>query len=236
MSENSAPSPYGPGDQAPGLPQYGAPQNADGGFSPAPVPPKKKRTGLWIAGGCGCLVLIALLIGGCSAILGASNGGSDEGASASASAQATSEAVATVDAPAPVPATSEAPAAAAPTTEAPAAPAPTTDAPAATADVPAEYSSALTKAESYSELLHMSKDGIYDQLTSEYGEKFSPEAAQYAVDTMDADWNANALAKAKSYQETMAMSPDAIHDQLTSEYGEKFTEEQADYAIEHLND
>lgn len=102
--------------------------------------------------------------------------------------------------------------------------------------VPAEYASALTKAETYSDFMHMSKAGIYDQLTSEYGEKFSPEAAQYAVDTMVADWNANALEKAKTYQETMAMSPSAIRDQLVSEYGEKFTPEEADYAIAHLND
>lgn len=101
--------------------------------------------------------------------------------------------------------------------------------------VPVEYANALIKAQTYSEIMHMSKAGIYDQLTSEYGEKFSPEAGQYAVDTMSADWNANALAKAKDYQESMAMSPDAIRDQLTSEYGEKFTAEEADYAIANLN-
>ena len=103
-------------------------------------------------------------------------------------------------------------------------------------EVPAEYKSALTKAEQYSDLMHMSKAGIYDQLTSEYGEKFSAEAGQYAIDNIAADWNANALAKAKDYQDMMAMSPDAIRDQLTSEYGEKFTTAEADYAIAHLND
>lgn len=36
--------------------------------------------------------------------------------------------------------------------------------------IPAEYRSALNKAQSYSDLMHMSKAGIYDQLTSEYGE------------------------------------------------------------------
>lgn len=102
--------------------------------------------------------------------------------------------------------------------------------------VPAEYKSALTKAEQYSNTMHMSKQGIYEQLTSEYGEKFSKEAAQYAVDNVKADWNANALAKAKSYQETQNMSPAAIRDQLVSEYGEKFTAAEADYAIAHLND
>lgn len=102
--------------------------------------------------------------------------------------------------------------------------------------VPAEYKSALAKATSYAETQHMSKQGVYDQLVSEYGEKFSKEAAQYAIDNVKADWNANALAKAKSYQKTQNMSPAAIRDQLTSEYGEKFTQAEADYAIAHLND
>ncbi len=109
-------------------------------------------------------------------------------------------------------------------------------APPAEPEVPVEFTSALIKAASYSEMMHMSKAGIYDQLTSEYGEQFSAEAAQYAVDNLQADWNANALAKAKSYQDGMAMSPEAIRDQLTSEYGERFTVEEADYAIQHLND
>ncbi len=113
-------------------------------------------------------------------------------------------------------------------------PAPAEPAPEPEPDVPTEYKSALRKAESYSELMHMSKQGIYDQLTSEYGEKFSPEAAQYAIDNLQADYNANALAKAQSYQDDMNMSPEAIRDQLTSEYGEKFTQEEADYAVANL--
>ena len=82
----------------------------------------------------------------------------------------------------------------------------------------------------------MSKKAIYDQLTSEYGEKFPADAAQYAIDNIQADWNANALEKAKSYQKLMSMSKSAIYDQLISEYGEKFTKEQAQYAIDHLQD
>ena len=83
--------------------------------------------------------------------------------------------------------------------------------------------------------MHMSKAAIYDQLVSEYGEQFSEEAAQYAIDNLVADWNANALATAESYQETMSMSPSAIYDQLVSEYGEKFTAEEAQYAIDNLS-
>lgn len=99
-----------------------------------------------------------------------------------------------------------------------------------------EFQNALHKAESYSKTMHMSKKGIYNQLTSEYGEKFSAEAAQYAVDNITADWNANALEKAKSYQNSMNMSKSKIYDQLISEYGEKFTNEEAQYAIDHLDD
>lgn len=82
--------------------------------------------------------------------------------------------------------------------------------------------------------MHMSKQGIYDQLTSEYGDKFPAEAAQYAVDNMKADWNENALASAEKYSKTMHMSKQGIYDQLVSEYGEQFTEEEAQYAIDHL--
>lgn len=101
-------------------------------------------------------------------------------------------------------------------------------------NIPIEYKSALTKAQMYSDMMHMSKQGVYDQLTSEYGEKFSAEAAQYAIDNLKADWNANALEKAKTYQKDMAMSSEAIRDQLVSEYGEKFTQEEADYAVANL--
>lgn len=47
--------------------------------------------------------------------------------------------------------------------------------------VPAEYKSALAKAESYANTQHMSKKGLYDQLTSEYGEKFTAAEADYAI-------------------------------------------------------
>lgn len=101
---------------------------------------------------------------------------------------------------------------------------------------PIEYRNALKKAEAYSERMYMSKKGIYDQLVSEYGEQFSAEAAQYAVDNLQADYKSNALHKAKSYQESMNMSKKAIYDQLISEYGEQFTKEEAQYAIDHLED
>lgn len=97
-----------------------------------------------------------------------------------------------------------------------------------------EQKNALKKAETYSSSMHMSKQKIYQQLTSSYGEGFTSEAAQYAVDNLQADYNANALEKAKTYQSSMSMSKQRIYEQLTSSYGEGFTKEEAQYAIDHL--
>lgn len=101
--------------------------------------------------------------------------------------------------------------------------------------VPTEYKSALKKAEIYSDTMYMSKAGIYNQLTSEYGEKFSAEAAQYAIDNIVADWKDNALKKAKTYCDTMYMSKMGIYEQLISDYGELFTPEEAQYAVDNVD-
>lgn len=46
------------------------------------------------------------------------------------------------------------------------------------------YANALQKAHSYQDNMSMSTDRIYEQLTSEYGEGFTPEEAQYAIDNL----------------------------------------------------
>lgn len=55
-------------------------------------------------------------------------------------------------------------------------------------DTPKEYQSALKKADIYANDTYMSKIALYDQLVSEYGEDFSEEAAQYAIDNVGANW------------------------------------------------
>lgn len=104
----------------------------------------------------------------------------------------------------------------------------------ATSTVPTEYLTALNRATKYSAKLSLSKTGIYKQLTSEYGDKYPPEAAQYAIDHLVTDFNSNALDRATYYQSKMDMSLEAIRDQLISDYGDGFTPEEADYAIQHL--
>ena len=102
-------------------------------------------------------------------------------------------------------------------------------------DIPREHKAALNKATFYSNEMHMSKAGLYEQLTSEYGEDFPEESAQYAIDNVKANWNENALEKAKFYAAEMSMSTSKVYEQLTSEHGEKFTEEEAQYAIDNLD-
>jgi hypothetical protein len=240
------------GEQPDGTAPGAAPGGAAGSqqsVAPGQTPPKKGGKLKYILGGCGCLVLLLIVIAGCSVMVfgGGSDDADQEPASVSESTEAKdteSDEDAVEDDSAEAEDEGEPAEEASEKTEAAEkesekkeeTPAEKEDSSEekGDGDVPAEYTSALNKAETYSELMYMSKKGIYDQLTSEYGEGFTPEAAQYAIDTIDADWNRNALEKAKTYQSEMDMSPAAIHDQLTSEYGEQFTQEQADYAVDHL--
>ena len=97
-----------------------------------------------------------------------------------------------------------------------------------------EYSAALGKAKSYNSLFHMSKKRMYRQLTSEF-DKFSNDAAQYAIDHLEADYKYNALFNAKNYRKLFNMSKSRLINQLTSSI-DGFTEEEANYAINHLDD
>ena len=124
-----------------------------------------------------------------------------------------------------------APAAAAPAESEAPKPAPST----ADTSVAREYKNALRSAESYLRMSGFSYQGLYEQLTSEYGEGYPPEAAQYALDNVKVDWNEQALKSAQSYQKLMPMSDSELFEQLTSVYGEQFTAEQAQYAIDHLD-
>ena len=101
-------------------------------------------------------------------------------------------------------------------------------------DSNSEYSAALGKAKSYNSLFHMSKKRMYRQLTSDF-DKFLNDAAQYAVDHLEADYKYNALFNAKNYRKLFNMSKSRLINQLTS-FIDGFTEEEANYAINHLDD
>ncbi|MCV2499510.1 Ltp family lipoprotein [Melissococcus plutonius] len=100
-------------------------------------------------------------------------------------------------------------------------------------EVHSENLDVLKAADGYANNQHMSKQGVYNQLTSQAGEKFSASAAQYAIDTVQANWNNNALEVAKSYRTDKSMGDSEIKEQLINI--DKFTAAEADYAIQHLN-
>jgi|tagenome__1003787_1003787.scaffolds.fasta_scaffold20978006_4 hypothetical protein len=90
---------------------------------------------------------------------------------------------------------------------------------------------ALEAAQNYLALSGMSRQGLYEQLSSSAGEGFTSSQAQWAVDHARADWNKEAVQSARSYLEIQPMSRADLIDQLTSSAGEGFTYAQALYAV-----
>lgn len=91
---------------------------------------------------------------------------------------------------------------------------------------------AIIAAEGYlSSGMGFSRQGLIDQLSSPYGNGFAVADATAAVDSVNADWNAQAVIAAKGYLASgQGFSHQSLVEQLTSEYGNKFTPEQAEYA------
>ena len=73
-----------------------------------------------------------------------------------------------------------------------------------------------------------SRQGLIDQLLFE---NYSPEAAQYAVDAVDTDWNEQAAEKAQEYLDYTSFSRQGLVDQLIFE---GFTPEQAEYGASQV--
>jgi len=107
-----------------------------------------------------------------------------------------------------------------------------TPSPSVDPNAPDGAAAALEEAQIWAVSLGGSKAGTYAKVLASGA---SPEAAQYAVDTVGVDWQENAVKKAKQYRDG-GMPVETLHDQLTSEYGEQFTVEEADYAMAHLDD
>jgi Host cell surface-exposed lipoprotein len=106
----------------------------------------------------------------------------------------------------------------------------TTEAP--TATVPLEdpqITNARRSAVSYLEMMGFSRQGLIDQLSSEYGDQYPVEVATKAVDSLDVDWNVEAVEAAESYLEIDGFSHAGLVDQLSSPYGDQFTREQAEH-------
>lgn len=101
---------------------------------------------------------------------------------------------------------------------------------------PKEYLDALQDATIYAIEMHYSEKAIFNQLTAEYGEGYSAEAAQYAIDNLyGVDYKENALHQAKDYYYKMSMTKENVKKTLEDEViGDGFTQEEVEYAMENL--
>ncbi len=101
-----------------------------------------------------------------------------------------------------------------------------------------EEKNAVKEAQSYLNFSGFSRNGLIQQLSSEYGSGFTLDAATFAVNYLEdnnlVDWNEQAVREAKSYLEFSSFSRAGMIEQLSSEYGSQFTKEQAEYAVSYL--
>jgi hypothetical protein len=75
-----------------------------------------------------------------------------------------------------------------------------------------------------------SEQGLIQQLTSSAGSGFAEAQAEYAVNDLHPDWDAQAVDAAKGYMQTGGFSRESLIQQLTSSAGNGFTQAQAEYA------
>ena len=94
--------------------------------------------------------------------------------------------------------------------------------------VPLEYTNAKIKAEEYIKHSSFSKVSLYKQLQYE---KFSDEAANFAVENISTNWNKQAVNKAKEYMESMNISKEKLKEQLLYE---GFTDSEITYALNNI--
>lgn len=91
---------------------------------------------------------------------------------------------------------------------------------------------AQRSASQYLSFKGFSRDGLIEQLSSEYGEGYDVADATVAVDSLDIDYNANAAQSAQDYLNMSGFSCNGLIEQLSSSYGDGYTEAQATYGAQ----
>ncbi len=100
---------------------------------------------------------------------------------------------------------------------------------------PDDKDEALENAQVLAEYGDMSKAMIYEFLVQGYtGDVFTPEAAQYAIDNVQGDWNQNALNFAQSLSDYGHMSFLQIQDALAHPQQGAFEPDEVQYALANL--
>ena len=102
----------------------------------------------------------------------------------------------------------------------------------------ASQENAIREAKSYLNYTSFSRNGLIDQLSSEYGSGYPYDDAVFAVTYLEenglVDWYEQARKEAEDYLEYTSFSRKGLIEQLTSEYGSGFTADQAEQAVAYL--
>lgn len=105
-------------------------------------------------------------------------------------------------------------------------------------DMTLSQRNAVKTALNYIDLMAFSRQGLLDQMSSEYGDRYPKEDAEFAISYVEknnmVDWDAEAVQCAQNYLDLMAFSRDGLIDQMSSESGDKFTRQQAEYAASQV--
>ena len=88
---------------------------------------------------------------------------------------------------------------------------------------------AVRSAQQYISVQGFSRNGLIEQLSSDYGDGYNISDATVAVDSMNIDWNKQAVRSAKQYLSIQGFSCKGLIEQLSSSYGDKYTQSQANY-------
>lgn len=187
-------------------------QSVPVGQAPPQVPVRKKGHLIRNVG----IVVGALLLVGIGVAIASSGSNSTAGTTTASSPAVTAAATAKATAVATAKATAAATAKAAP----------------AGPTLTNQQQNAAKAARSYLSFTAFSRQGLIDQLSSAYGDKYAVQDATIAVDSLNVDWNAEAVQSAKSYLKLTAFSCQGLIDQLDSPAGDKYTVAQATYGAQ----
>lgn len=91
---------------------------------------------------------------------------------------------------------------------------------------------AVRSAKQYISMAGFSRDGLIQQLSSDYGDGYKVTDATVAVDSLNIDWNMQAVRSAKQYLDMQGFSCKGLIQQLSSSAGDKYTVGQATYGAQ----
>jgi hypothetical protein len=91
---------------------------------------------------------------------------------------------------------------------------------------------AVRSAEQYLRMMGFSREGLIDQLSSEYGDGYQRADAIAAVDSLNVDWHEQAVRSARKYLDMMGFSCNGLIEQLSSDAGDQYSASEARYGAQ----